>query len=76
MDCSTQNGGFELAMEVLYGLVVTIGIIANALVCCVFINDIRMKNVNKHTEGVRFVIFCVHKCLVDTESTLKLDEIG
>ena len=45
--CGVETDGFAIFMEVLYGLVVTIGILANALVCCVFLSDIRIKNVSK-----------------------------
>ena len=44
--CESETDGFTIFMEVLYGLVVTIGILANALVCCVFLSDIRIKNVS------------------------------
>jgi len=44
--CEVENDGFEIFMEVLYGIVVTIGILANGLVCCVFLSDIRIKNVS------------------------------
>ena len=47
--CEVETDGFVIFMEVLYGLVVTIGILANALVCCVFLSDIRIKNVSKLT---------------------------
>ena len=47
--CEVETDGFIIFMEVLYGLVVTIGILANALVCSVFLSDIRIKNVSKLT---------------------------
>ena len=47
--CEVETDGFVIFMEVLYGLVVTTGILANALVCCVFLSDIRIKNVSKLT---------------------------
>ena len=47
--CEVETDAFIIFMEVLYGLVVTIGILANALVCSVFLSDIRIKNVSKLT---------------------------
>ena len=46
MLCGVERDGFTLLMEILYGLVVTVGILANALVCCIFLSDIRIKNVS------------------------------
>ena len=46
--CESETDGFAIFMEVLYGLVVTIGILANALVFCVFLSDIRIKNVSNY----------------------------
>ena len=44
--CEAETDGFAIFMEVLYGLVVSIGILANSLVFGVFLSDIRIKNVS------------------------------
>ena len=49
--CEIGTDGFEIFMEILYGLVVTFGILANALVCCIFLTDIRIKNVSLFFEN-------------------------
>ena len=48
--CIVERDGFATMMEILYGLVVIIGINANALVCCVFLSDIRIKNVSLNAD--------------------------
>ena len=48
--CIVERDGFATLMEILYGLVVAVGITANALVCCVFLSDIRIKNVSLNAD--------------------------
>ena len=58
--CEVETDGFVIFMEVLYGLVVTIGILANALVCCVFLSDIRIKNVSIKS-GKITILSCIYR---------------
>ena len=58
--CIVERDGFATMMEILYGLVVIIGITANALVCCVFLSDIRIKNVSLNADPLTLESISTH----------------